>query len=100
LRNLSKFLVEFSCLEFCSGNFLGGGLIFPPPFRSHCRGGGFFFGGGEDYNGISIAENFDRWFLDALERYFTYISTSFKEKLQPQKGILKSPNVVRSKYFF
>jgi hypothetical protein len=74
-------------------------LSFPLPSAATAVVVGFF-GGGEDYNGISIAENFDRWFLDALERYFTYISTSFKEKLQPQKGILKSPNVVRSKYFF
>ena len=36
-------------------------------------------------------------FLDSLERYFTYIfRTRVKEKLQPQKAIFKSPNVVRT----
>jgi hypothetical protein len=39
-------------------------------------------------------------FLDSLERYFTYFRTRVKEKLQPQKGIFKSPNVVRSKNIF
>jgi hypothetical protein len=42
-------------------------------------------------------ENFE--FLDSLERYFTYFRTRFEEKLQPQKGIFKSPNVVRSKKY-
>ena len=32
-------------------------------------------------------------FLDSVERYFTYFRTRFGEKLQPQKGIFKSPNV-------
>ena len=36
-------------------------------------------------------ENFE--FLDSVERYFTYFRTRFGEKLQPQKGIFKSPNV-------
>jgi hypothetical protein len=44
-------------------------------------------------------ENFE--FLDSVERYFTFFRTRFGEKLQPQKGIFKSPNVVRSrKYLF
>ena len=42
-------------------------------------------------------KNFE--FLDSLERYFTYFRTRFEEKLQPQKGIFKSPNVVRSKKY-
>ena len=42
-------------------------------------------------------ENFE--FLDSLERYFTYFRTRFEEKLQPQKDIFKSPNVVRSKKY-
>jgi hypothetical protein len=43
--------------------FGGVGLIFPPPFRRHCRGTKDailnIFGGEEDYYGISISENFD-----------------------------------------
>ena len=35
-------------------------------------------------------ENFE--FLDSLERYFRYFNMRFEEKLQPQKGIFKSPN--------
>jgi hypothetical protein len=42
-------------------------------------------------------ENFE--FLDSLERYFTYFKTRFEEKLQPPKGIFKSPEVVRSKKY-
>jgi hypothetical protein len=39
-------------------------------------------------------------FLYSLERYFTYFRTRFEEKLQPQKAIFKSPNVVESKKYF
>jgi hypothetical protein len=42
-------------------------------------------------------ENFE--FLDSVERYFMYFRTRFGEKLQPQKGIFKSPNVVRSRKY-
>ena len=42
-------------------------------------------------------ENFE--FLDSVERYFTYFRTRFGEKLQPQKGIFKWPNVVRSRKY-
>jgi hypothetical protein len=43
-------------------------------------------------------ENFE--FLDSLERYFTYCRTRFEEKVQPQKGSFKSPDVVRSKNIY
>jgi hypothetical protein len=36
-------------------------------------------------------------FFHSLQRYFTYFRTRFDEKLQPQKAIFMSPNVVRSK---
>jgi hypothetical protein len=36
-------------------------------------------------------------FFHSLQRYFTYFRTRFEEKLQPQKAIFMSPNVVRSK---
>jgi hypothetical protein len=40
-------------------------------------------------------ENFE--FFYPLQRYFTYFRTRFEEKLQPQKAIFMSLNVVRSK---
>ena len=36
-------------------------------------------------------------FIDSLERYFTYFRTRFEEKLQPQKGIFKSPIMLNRK---
>ena len=57
--------------------------------------GGKNIGGSE---GMLPQENFE--FLDSLERSFTYIRRRFEEKLQPQKAIFKSPNVVRAKKYF
>jgi hypothetical protein len=38
-------------------------------------------------------------FLYSLERYFTYFRMRFEDKLQQQKAIFKSPNVVKSKKY-
>ena len=60
----------------------------PKPRREESRGS----------RGKFVLENFE--FLDLLELYFTYFWTRFEEKLQPQKNIIKSPNVVTSKKYF
>jgi hypothetical protein len=38
-------------------------------------------------------------FLYSLERYFTYFRMRFEDKLQQEKAIFKSPNVVKSKKY-